>query len=88
MGESLFDLSEQTMNLKVGDIVKYKDNSRICNGRYGYIVEYENMLILHDNENAPEIFGITEEDKKLLDVVGNIKTNPELLNIWWDSKIT
>lgn len=70
------------MNLKAGDIVKYKNNARMCNGLYGQIVEHEDMLVLLDNENAPEIFGLNDQDEELLEVVGRIETYKHLLDIF------
>lgn len=70
------------MKLRAGDIVKYKNNTRMCNGLYGQIVEYEDMLVLLDNENAPEIFGLNDQDEELLEVVGRIETHKHLLDIF------
>lgn len=65
---------------KVGDIVYYKAG-RICNGKYGVIDigPYEALSVL-DNEGAPHMEVKGNED--YLEVVGNTKDNPELLNEW------
>lgn len=81
------------INLRAGDIVKYRNNSRICNCLYGQVVKYDgesgtfkkNSLILLDNEGAPELWNLDEEDEKLLEVVGRIETDSQLLDIWWNS---
>lgn len=69
-----------TKEFKVGDIVYYKAG-RICNGKYGVIDigPYEDLSVL-DNEGAPHME--VKGNEELLEIVGNTKDNPELLNEW------
>jgi len=67
-------------DFKVGDIVENIKTGRVCNGKYGEVVEFENELHVQDNEGALEIsLDYNPEDFK---VVGHISTNPELLDIF------
>lgn len=63
---------------KVGDIVYYKAG-RIGNGKYGSIdFGPDNTLCVLDNEGAPDMD--VKGNEALLEVVGNIDDNIDLLN--------
>jgi len=63
---------------KVGDIVYYKAG-RIGNGKYGSIdFGPDNTLCVLDNEGAPDMD--VKGNEELLEVVGNIDDNIDLLN--------
>jgi len=63
----------------VGDIVSHK-SGRICNGRYGEIIEFQGELMVQDNEGALDMPVSGNEDK--LVIVGTVERNPELLKIF------
>jgi len=69
--------------IKNGDIVRYKNFGRIGNGLYGSVLEYKGILILLDNEGAPEIWGIGKKDEEKIEVVGTQENSLDLLNVWW-----
>lgn len=64
---------------KVGDIVEHV-SGRICNGRYGEIIMFQEELTVLDNEGALDMPVQGHEHE--LTVVGNTKDNPELLNVF------
>jgi hypothetical protein len=63
----------------VGDIVEHV-SGRICNGRYGEIIEFQGELTVLDNEGALDMPVPGNEHE--LTVVGNVRDNADLLKIF------
>ena len=73
------DIRDDCQEFQVGDIVSHK-SGRICNGRYGEIIEFQGELMVQDNEGAPDMPVKGNEDNLL--IVGTVKQDPELLKFF------
>jgi hypothetical protein len=76
-------MNEPVSQFHVGDIVSHK-SGRICNGVYGQIVmDYNGELSVEDNEGALDM--PVEGHESELTVVGNVRDNPQMLDVWFES---